>query len=74
MRVTQSSSGGSWITSGRMVSDSRPRARLAASLLPANTAPLIATARAIGVPFQCVTSTPAPNCGALKPVTVWVTR
>ena len=57
-----------------MVSESRPRARLAARLLPANRRPLISTAVPIGTPFQCVTSTPRPKPGALNPVTTLVTR
>jgi hypothetical protein len=75
VRVTQSSFGGNWMFSGLRVRDSSPRARLAASLLPANWSPLSATARAIGVPFQWVTLTPGPNCGgALNPATTRVTR
>ena len=60
--------------SGRMVSESSPRARLAARLLPASRSPLISTAVPIGTPFQWVTSTPSPKPGAVKPVTMLVTR
>ena len=49
--------------SERMVSESTPRASRAAMLLPANRSAFTATARAIGMPFQCVISTPAPNGG-----------
>ena len=72
--TTHSSSGGSWMINGRRVRDSRPRARLAAVLLPAKRPPLIATALAIGVPFQCVTSTPGPKWSSDQSATVRVTR
>ena len=38
---------------------STPRAIRAAGLLPASSSALRATARAMGDPFQCVTSAPA---------------
>ena len=42
----------------------RPCVSWAALLLPASRAALATTARWMGVPFQCVTSTPAFSCGS----------
>jgi hypothetical protein len=53
--------------SERIVSDSTPRARRAAALLPAKRLALTSTARSIGMPAHCVTAAPGPNPGALKP-------
>ncbi len=63
MTTTQSSSGGSERASGRIVMASRPRAKLAASLLPAWWRALASTAWRIGAPFQWSTSTSGTNVG-----------
>ena len=57
--------------SARMVSESTPRASRAAVLLPAKRSAFTATARAIGMPFQWVISTPTPKGGADMP---WASR
>ena len=63
MTTTQSSSGGIDRTRGRMVSASRPRAKLAAGLLPAWRRALASTAVRIGTPFQWRISTSGTNVG-----------
>src|SRR4051812_27234797 len=59
VRLTQSSSGGNDIPSQRRVSASTPCARRASALLPASRSPFLATANSIGLPFQCVTTSPS---------------
>jgi hypothetical protein len=56
-----------------MVRESTPRASRAAVLLPAKRSALTATARVIGMPFQCVISTPGANGGADMPAASRVT-
>ena len=48
----------------RSVMFCKPCASWAALLLPASRAAFAATASSMGVPFQCVTSTPALSCGS----------
>src|SRR6266511_2573390 len=59
---THSSSGGGPYSSARNVSDSRARARRASGRPPVSRSAYMSTARANGIPFQLVSSTPFLNC------------
>ena len=61
-------------SSGRIVRASRPRAKLAAGLLPAWRRALASTARRTGTPFQCRTSTSGTNVGCASEAATLVTR
>jgi hypothetical protein len=58
-------SSGSDMPNHRSVRASSPRARRASALLPASRAAFRATARSIGLPFQCVISVPTFSVGSV---------